>query len=67
MVNNKCLANIDIVKRYGYIILIIFTILEIIFYSSYDNLLGCIIFLYAWAHLSKLVLLKKILRCACCQ
>lgn len=67
MVNNNCLTNIDIVKRYGYIILIIFTILEMLFHFSYDNLLGCIVFLYAWTLLSKLVLLKKILRGICCQ
>lgn len=59
MVNNNCLTNTDIVKRYGYIILIIFTILEMLFHFSYDNLLGCIVFLYAWTLLSKLVLFKK--------
>ena len=38
-------SNIENVKKYGMIILVLFTILEIIFHFSYENLLGCALFL----------------------
>lgn len=52
-------SNIENVKKYGMIILVLFTILEIIFHFSYENLLGCALFLYAWTLLSKIVLFRK--------
>lgn len=52
-------TNIEQIKKYGFWILIIFTALETIFYFSLENIMGCIVFLYAWLLLSKIVLFKK--------
>lgn len=56
---NHKLSNFDIVKKYGMIILLVLTVLESIFFFSYENLLGCILFIYAWYVWAKMVFLKK--------
>ena len=48
--------NITIVKTYGRLVLLLFCILELIFYYSLENLVGCVLFLYAWWLLSRFVL-----------
>lgn len=58
MINQK-LSNFEIIKKYGMAILLFFTVLETIFFFSFENILGCAVFIYAWYIWSKIVFLKK--------
>lgn len=51
--------NIKLIKKAGFIILLAFTILEVIYFPEIKNLYLCIVFIYAWGLMSEFVLTKK--------
>lgn len=47
--------NISIIKKWIFRILIVFSILEISFYFDTANIIGCLLFIYAWFLVAKFV------------
>lgn len=41
-------GTLSIIRKYGLVILLIFSLLELLFYPSYENIFGCLSLIYGW-------------------